>query len=93
MILEPPYWFWAFRYVLSDEPALLVCSKEPATINDITNLRSVARSDLLENRGTHMVSLTFEEWETWHAFNLCPTVEIFRKEGKNHWDYRMVPSE
>lgn len=98
--LTHEFWYWAFRYKDTDEPAILVAMLEPQLRAPVTQL--IREHELVDTSRliyTNMIAPT--EWKTWHAFNLCPTIEVYVKdpdmrikdpEADVELAYREIPS-
>jgi len=71
------FWYWAFRYVDNDEPAILVAMQQPGA--NSFNIYDLLRKYVLVDatRAINSAGISTEEWKTWHAFALCPAIEVY----------------
>lgn len=90
--IKEQFWYWAFRYSNNDEPAILVAMSHPGHRADVHRL--IRRNQLVDpRRQVHTDQITSEEWKTWHAFDLCPTIEVYIKDPDKKDDglaYRVI---
>lgn len=79
------FWYWAFRYRDNEEPAILVAMQSPTNIHRADIHRLIRRNKLVDaKRQIETDQISASDWKTWHAFDLCPTIEVYIVSDENN---------
>lgn len=97
-------WHWSAKdfqntryWALTDQNNDLVILIKSNRFASQKTVRGCAQQKLKLKGNTQLgfkLNFTTAEWETWYAFNLCPTIELVRAGPDWEWTWKTVnPSE
>jgi hypothetical protein len=78
MSTQPHYfWHWAWRWKANQEPAFLA-GATATRYHGFVIPHICENSNIISNeRLLYNANINMGQWDMWHAFNLCPVIEIY----------------